>query len=1283
MDQLKKHYKRMNINRTLFLLLLLVFPILVLAQSQNVQLKLDWNTIEKIQISEKEFLTRLNFTDADYDQTSPSTPYFGRKIALNGENDEVTTFIRDENFQALTTEELLVIENILAIPQEIEVQSGVAVSRNQYFAIVRFLPFRLNSMTGKYEKLISCELVIQTSEKSTKSGQGANSWADHSVLASGNWYKIRVAEDGMYKITYSDLSEMGVNVSSLSSANIRLYGNGGGMLPEENDEFRYDDLQENAIMVFDGGDGSFNQGDYFLFYGQSPDQWELEEDINRFYHQKNVYSNYTYYYITTDLGTGKRVVTISTIGGTLTPNYTVNKFTDYAFHELDEVNLIKSGREWYGEVFDFTTNYSFGFNFPNLDAGSEHFLRMKVVAKSSASSSFFGSIDNQTILTMLVSGVSSGPNGDYARTVSSEKNFNASGDVVTVDVQYNKSTTTSTGWLDFIEVNAIRNMSFAGSQMIFRDPHSVGVENISEFVLSNAPQNVKVWEVTDPTNVTQMETTASGNTQHFVLPTPDLREFVAFSGDEYLVAEFVETVPNQDIHGAGKIEYVIVSHPDFLEQANRLADFHRSFSNIETLVVTPQMVYNEFSSGAQDITAIKDMMRMYYERASDGEEPRYMLLFGDASYDYKDIKSENTNFVPTFESVESLHHITSYATDDYFGFLDPNEGNGYNELLDIGIGRFIVRTPGEAQMAVDKVIHYAHSPLSLGDWRNMITFVADDENGNAHINQAEQLANFVDTAYRSYNIDKIYLDSYTQVSTPGGQRYPDINEAINTRMEKGTLIMNYTGHGGEVGWAHERVLEISDINSWTNYDRLSVFVTATCEFTRYDDPDRISAGEYVFLNENGGAISLFTTARATFGGSNLSLNKGFYKYAFEKVNGEHYTMGDLIRLAKLESTSETNDKKFVLIGDPALKIAYPTYYIETQYINQKSTSENPDTLKALSLINIAGRIIDENSNPVSDFEGTLSAIVFDKESEVTTLGQDPGSYERTFKLRKNVIYKGKANVKEGKFSFSFVVPKDIAYQYGIGKISYYAENGEVDASGYYEEIVVGGSSKTSMVDEIGPEIELYMNDTLFKPGSIANENPVLLARVFDETGINTVGNSIGHDIVAVLDNDEENPFILNDFYEAELDSYKKGSVNYPFFNISPGRHTLKFKVWDVYNNSSEAYLDFVVVDSESIVISDLINYPNPFSSETYFRFNHNHSGQQMQVEIEIFDLAGRRVAVMNGDMTSSGFYASSIPWDGTNATGARLEGGFYIYKAKITDENGQQAAAVEKLLIAR
>jgi len=769
------------------------------------------------------------------------------------------------------------------------------------------------------------------------------------------------------------------------------------------------------------------------------------------------------------------------------------------------------------------------------------------------------------------------------------------------------------------------------------------------------------------------------------LPTPVLREFIAFDNSDFFTSAFVEEVANQNLHGTAVVDYIIVSHPDFISEAERLQTFHSEFSGLKTIIVTPQQIYNEFSSGKQDLSAIRDFVRMLYERAADGEKPRYLLLFGDASYDFKNRISYNTNFVPTYESDESLHYISSYATDDYLGYLDPDEGSLRTDLLDIGIGRFVVATAEEAKSAVDKSIHYATSQQTVGDWRNVVTFVADDEDGNSHLSQAEQLAAMVADSYHTYNVDKIYIDSYTQVSTQGGQRYPDVNEAINSRVEKGSLIMNYTGHGGEVSWAHERILEISDINGWSNMDKLTVMVTATCEFARYDDPGRVSAGELVFLNPNGGGISLFTTARATFGGSNLSLNKGFYTYVFEKVNGEHYAMGDLIKLAKLESeANETNDRKFVLLGDPALKIAYPVYNIETTAINNVSKRSGPDTLNALSTVVISGKITDGAKNIVSDFNGTLYSVVYDKESTETTLGQDyPSSQPTTFTLRKNVIYKGKTTVENGLFEFSFIVPKDIAYQYGFGKISYYANQDLTDASGFDDNVMIGGFNDSGTTDDEGPVLRLYMNDESFRNGNVTNQNPVLVAHVSDESGINTVGNGIGHDIVAILDGDTEKPFILNDFYETDLDGYQLGTVEYPFFDLSPGEHEVKLKIWDVFNNPSEAYLKFVVFDENQLVISNLMNRPNPFTEKTYFVFNHNKPDQAIDISINIYDLSGRLVTTIIDQSSNGGFYSTPYEWEGTSMGGSKLKGGLYIYRVDVIDSDGNSGTSVGKLIISR
>lgn len=1266
----------------LFILFLLFNPATLNSQEITVPVALGWNAPVKVEISETENYKYLNFTDASYDFCEYLTPYFQKNFRIDGSPAALTAALINPVFAPMNYDELLWLNTIHLLNEEINVQAAVSKSRNVSYAQIIFSPFRINPESGKIEKLISGEISLKPS-MAYKAGTLSTNYADNSVLANGNWFKVRINKTGLFKVTYAQLAEMGMNVSGLTSANLRVYGNGGGMLPEKNSTQRFDDLVETTIAVFDGGDGVFNQGDYLVFYGIGPDVWTYEPLHFRFSHEKNVYSDYAYYFITADLGQGKRISTIQS--STEPQNYVSTSFSDYQFHQLDQVNLIKSGREWYGEIFDLTTSYNYNFTFPNLKNDIQHHFKIRTVAKSVLSSSFTATISNNDPLLLAINGTPDNPEGQYARDVTGEMKFTATSDNVNINIKYNKSTTSAIGWLDYLELNVTRNSVFSGGQMAFRDVWSKDFNKVTEFRVSGVNSGVTIWEVTDRHNIGQVQTALSGNTLNFTLPTEVLREFIAFDNTGFYDVEIVGNVPNQNLHGLKDVEYVIVSHPDFLDEANRLAQFHASNSNLTTVVLTPDQIYNEFSSGAQDISAIRDFMKMLYERGFNAILPRYLLLFGDASYDYKDRLANNSNFVPTFQSVASMHFVNSFATDDYFGYLDPNEGASPNDMLDIGVGRFVVRTPEDARMAVDKSVHYATSPVRFGNWRNVVTFVADDENQNAHLNQAEQLAVFVDTNYRNYNVDKIYIDSYIQESTTGGQRYPVVNKAINTRIDKGTLIMNYTGHGGELGWAHERILEITDINSWTNYDKLAVFVTATCEFARYDDPGRISAGEYVFLNPSGGGIALFTTARLTFGSSNLSLNRGIYKYAFELVDSEPYAFGDLIRLAKSESSGSVNDKKFLLIGDPALKLAFPRYNIETTSINgiESGESNSPDTLRALSMVTISGRITDESRSVVSDFNGVLHVTVFDKESEVTTLGQDLGSFPRPFMLRRNTLFNGRTQVVDGIFSFTFIVPKDIAYQYGFGKISYYANSETIDANGFYENIVIGGFDNTAMIDNTGPVIKLFMNDETFVDGGITNENPVLLAKVFDESGINTVGNSIGHDITAILNGDTENQYTLNDFYEADFGGFKSGVVQYPFSNLPSGKHELRFKIWDVFNNSSEATITFEVINQNEIVINGLKNYPNPFQDETWFVFNHNKADADLNVAIEIYDLSGRQVTVLQQNNRNSAFQTEPIRWQGTTTNGQMLDGGLYIYRVVATDSQGRQTSEVKKLVITR
>ena len=542
--------------------------------------------------------------------------------------------------------------------------------------------------------------------------------------------------------------------------------------------------------------------------------------------------------------------------------------------------------------------------------------------------------------------------------------------------------------------------------------------------------------------------------------------------------------------------------------------------------------------------------------------------------------------------------------------MDDNEGDFSNsDIVDLGVGRIPVSNIAQAENVVNKIMTYykkdpAFNPIantsctgnnkgSFGEWRNWICFVADDEDKNGEkdfVIASEGFASTLATTHPIYNIDKIYIDAYKQETSPGGERYPDVNEAIDKRMEKGALIMNYCGHGGELGWAHEAIIDVPQILNWKNISNMPFFVTATCEFSRYDDPARTSAGEYVLLNANGGGIALFTTTRLAYMPDAHTLCPKVFATALAPMStGKMPAIGDITRLTK--SMTGASYRYFTLLGDPALVLAYPGHTVYTTEINQHPLSPGVnDTIAALQKVTIKGYIGDKNGTKISSYNGVIYPTVFDKPVQYSTLGNDngPGSVVN-FKLQKNVLYKGKANVSKGDYEFSFIAPKDILYQYGFGRISYYTQNADVDGAGYYDKIIVGGSDPHAKPDNTGPEVKLFMNDNKFVYGGTTNEHPALYAEVFDSSGINTVGNGIGHDLVAVLDANSNKSIELNEYYQADLNSFQSGKISYPFSNLPEGVHDLKIKVWDVQNNSSTSSTQFVVAPSAELALRHVLN----------------------------------------------------------------------------------------------
>ena len=876
---------------------------------------------------------------------------------------------------------------------------------------------------------------------------------------------------------------------------------------------------------------------------------------------------------------------------------------------------------------------------------------------------------------IVVPAVSSQYAQEYAKEASVTIPYLANSSNLNIDIEYSSSDNGAEAWLDYIQINARRKLKLSGNYFNFRDAESLGNE-IGEYKIENGG-GLEVWDVTEPTNSRKLVTSITSNDLSFNDSLNVLHEYIAFNSSAYLTPTLKGSVANQNIHStSSNTEFIIVCHPDFLSAANRLADFHLEKDNIISVVVTPQQIYNEFSSGMQDVSAIRDFVKYQYDK--ENSNLKYLLLFGDGSYDPKNRIENNTNYIPTFQSANSTHPTESYVTDDYFGLLNDNEGLFNNDLVDIGIGRFPVSTLSEANILVDKVAQY-YKISSLGSWRNDVAFIADDgdsNDGNTHMWQADSLANYIADNYEEINIQKIYLDNYYQESTSGGPRSPDTQNAINNKVDKGALLINYTGHGGPLGLTQERILEIDQIQKWDNLDNLPLFMTATCKFSYFDNPQEKSAGEYVLLNPKGGAIALLSTTRLVYSAPNYNLNTKFIQTIFEKENGEFPRLGDVFKKTKVLSGTSSNNRNFTLLGDPALRLAYPKFEVNTTAIN--------DTLKALAEVTIEGQI-EDNGMFLSDFNGTIFPTVYDKEIIKTTLGQESCT-PMPYRDQNNILYKGAATVTDGKFSFSFIVPKDIAYNYGAGKISYYAlndnEQNPLDANGTEENFVIGGTADDIMYDYDEAELSLFMNDTLFVNGGITDANPILLAHIFDLSGINTVGNGIGHDITAVLDGNTANPYVLNDFYEANKDDYTRGIIRFPLYNLAKGEHSISLKVWDVFNNSSEKTINFVVTDANDLAIADFTTYPNPFSASTDIYFQHNKANQELDYVLEIYSITGVLVKrIEQTSYNSEGYRIGPIRWDGKDNYGGKISAGMYIANLGVTTEEGDFSSKSIRIIL--
>ncbi len=1196
----------------------------------------------------------------------------------------------DFNYAAkIINQQITTTENIYpktAVDEDFKVDVNVSEERGKYFLLATIIPIRKNS-AGQLEKLTHFNLAFSPTSpnKNFNANQARKKIAAHSVLASGHWFQLSTSADGIHKIDANLFKQMGLDISSFDPQNIRLFSMGNGNIPESNSIARPDDLEEIAITVVGESDHHFDVGDYVLFYGQKADKLFYDGNSN-FHHEKNLYTNQSFYFLTVDLGTGKRVVNQA---GSGTANTTINSFDDYEYVDNDGINLGHTGRQWF-DANDFESNplHVYNFNFPNLVTSQNVVLKIFAAAQTISNTVSINVLANGNTVANLSLGPYTPeydlPIGSTAQTAT---NFISSSNNISVQMNFQNPNLgiAANAWMDYLVLQARRSLTMVGNQMQFMDSKSVAAGNISNFILNNYASET-IWDITNPLQPSSQQGSQSGTQFSFIIPTDTLHRFIAFNGG-YLTPNYVGTIANQDIHGqiANAPEFIIVSHPDFLSAANTLANFHQNNYRQKTLVIPTTQVYQEFGGGKPDAGAIRDMLRAFYKAAGNdtSKMPKYVLLMGDGSYDNRNIISGNTLFIPTYEGSSSIDLASSFTSDDFYGLLSDGDGSEIedgSQLLDVSVGRFTVQTLAQANAVVNKIINYK-SINSYGNWRNLMTFVADDGDQDTHINQADSYAATIAATHPEINIDKIYFDAYKQVQSSSGARYPDAHDAIVRRLEGGTMVMNYTGHGSVIGWSHERVFETPDIEVLDNLNKLPLFITATCEFSMYDQPDIVTAGEHLLLNENGGAVSLMTTARLVYTGGNEQMNSNIYNYFFNKDGaGNHLTIGEIFRLGKNATSLDVNNRKFALLGDPALTLNFPETKVNNLQINNHNI--NNDTLKAYGKYTISGQVTDNAGNLLNNFSGVVYPTIYDKAVNQLTLGNTTASPVRSFSLQQNAIFKGKATVKNGLFHYTFICPKDISYAVGKGKFSYYANDNSSDAMGYDGTVNVGAIADSTIRDKVGPTIKIYMNDLKFANGGTTDPNPIMIVKLQDQSGINTAGNGIGHDITATFDNDEKDKQTMNDYYESDLDNYQKGSVTYPLKNLTAGTHTLKVKAWDVFNNSNESEIQFTVTSQKQLALTHVMNYPNPFTTHTTFFFEHNMPGQLIDVHITIFTVSGKAVKTIRQQISTEGYISrDDVTWDGTDDFGDKLARGVYIYKLSIRNGSGLSQSTIQKLVI--
>ena len=1271
-----------------FVIILLFCFLDVFCQSSG-EIKLLWSS-GGLELSNTYVLNVPKFQQENlvYDY-SKNMIFFRKAVAQHLSSDESSLLVSNLQTEVMPPSELgtLEIKNLQNQPnfslQNID-------SRNVSSVILHFNP--IYKVDGVVKKVVSFnyEFKERFQQQSLKASRNS---IQNSVLGTGVWKRFYIENTGVYKITKAFLRQIGVN-TNVDPRTLKIYSHGGRMLPLRNDENLHYDLPENSIQFVGEEDGIFDDSDYILMYCEGLEHWNADSQTHL-----NLFADKAYYYVTTGGDAGKRIQKYVEPNQTATATY--DKFDHYTYHEKDVFNIGELGRKWFGENLHFSASSTFEFAVPELDVQSDVSVRVSSAATSATSSSLKVSVNGTPLNDIFFSGIS-----DLGSVKAVEGNsvvpVKVNGSKITVNLAFNNNGNPSAkAYLNYIALETKAFLKGTGKQYVFGVNETKGLVGVCAYSFTNFSAVKQIWDVTD---ITQVSAIAKTNEAQFSFKAEmgELRRFAVVEESDLYSPKYDSSthVANQDLKGTifkdgqnvfKDVDYLIITSEALKPQAEKLADFHRSYSKLQVKVVTKESIFNEFSSGKQDVAAIRNFIKYVYDNYGNlNKQVKYVCLFGDASFDYKNRIRNNTNIVPVFQSLDSYTLFSSFVSDDFYGLMGGNEGKMEGAHgVDIAVGRILVSTAQQAEEMVLKIKEY-HSENAYGRWRNAIALMSDDvdkvSDATLEVN-LESISEGIKNNKSFFNVKKIFMDAYVQETTSGGQKYPKAKEDFLNAFTQGSLVVDYLGHGSEEGLTGERMFDIADTKKLSHQYKYPLFITVTCEFTRFDNPLKETGGEIAFQNPIGGPIALISTTRQIGQFTGETFNTYLAPILLRYNGYEKMTLAEVLRVAK-NVTMSTGNNVISFIGDPAMYLAIPEPKIKVTKINDIALGDFTGSLQALSKVKITGEVTDENDTLLTDFSGELFVNVFDKFLDKSTLANDgtvvAGTlFKINFKTLGETIFRGNASVKNGLFDFSFVVPKDIAIPVGNGKVSFYANNNQKtsDKTGQELQIKVGGVNVNAPVDNIAPVVKLYMNDKNFVSGGNVNQSPVFIAELFDENGINTA-SGVGHDIIVYLDGKETELISLNNFYNTEKDDFTRGTVRYQFKDLAPGLHTLTFKAWDVYNNLVTAELQFIVIDDSELKLTHVLNYPNPFVNYTEFWFNHNKPFEPLEVQVQVLTVTGKVVWTKNTTVTTEGFTSRAIVWDGKDDFGDRIGKGVYVYRLTVKSMlSNKKSEKFEKLVI--